>query len=249
MNERFLSPRDRRRIAKRTGQGSSPASSLRYFRPPPVMTRPNAEQRTGRDIHSPAAYDGRLFLYLEKPSFADAWLNGGPIPLFPARKYLGARTGVMTPDEVRQHRIPDGWSRQKLSDSRFIPASSSADIIFENCAIDGVTINGSLVDLAEDSQILCLSTMHSQAIQDRLGKAVCLEVTDIDKLRESFDMQLGRKSVAGAVNYTSGEQRGHFLKSVEDEWQKEYRVAWIGAYSSQVDVIVPDGVASVCAPM
>lgn len=46
----------------------------------------------------------KVYLYLEKEEWADAWVNGGEIPITPASNYQSdERIGTMTPDENLIH--------------------------------------------------------------------------------------------------------------------------------------------------
>ena len=67
-------------------------------------------------------------------------------------------------------------------------------------------------------------------------------VTNLKRVREAFDKQLGVKSTSGRVLYTERSDRNHFLKSKKDDWQTEYRLFWptIPAGGS-AQVKVPEG--------
>jgi len=96
----------------------------------------------------------------------------------------------------------------------------------------------------EDALILCFACSASRDIMTRLGKTACVEILDVAALRTSIDQQIGLTSTAGRVNYTAGTDRAHFLKSVEDEWQDEYRLSWRQSPAYEQMISIPPGTAA-----
>ncbi len=48
----------------------------------------------------------KLYRYLTKSEHADAYIDGGSIPVFPARNYLATeRSGIFTPAEILQQSL------------------------------------------------------------------------------------------------------------------------------------------------
>ena len=89
-----------------------------------------------------------------------------------------------------------------------------------------------------------MSTELSADIARRLDqKKACVRITDVRALCRCIDEQLDVEGLMGLVSYTADHNRDHFLKSDEDQWQREYRLFW------KVDeqerwVVLPSGVAT-----
>jgi len=116
--------------------------------------------------------DGPLYLYLSKPEWANAWIDGGTVPLFLASKYLDSeRKGVMTPDEVNQERW-DGANEDDLVGLIKIEGDCS-NIKLTGCSINGRMMPDTRIDkFREDSFIQSFSTELSSSVMARLDK-VC----------------------------------------------------------------------------
>ncbi|NQD36081.1 hypothetical protein HPT27_03530 [Permianibacter sp. IMCC34836] len=168
------------------------------------------------------------YLYLTKVEWADAWISGGIIPLFLASTYKNdTRVGTKTPDENLVHESP-------------IDLKSLSPIIHigDGANVRGLTITNSYFNgqripdivnanyYTDDGLTLSLSNSFSEEIARKLGKAACVKIYNVEKLRRVIDKQLGFKGVMGSCEYTSSHQRNHFLKSTEDAWQNEYRIFW-----------------------
>lgn len=95
----------------------------------------------------------------------------------------------------------------------------------------------------DDGLILSFCNGKDASIRDRLGKKVCVEISDIMALREHFDRALGCTSKYGCCEYTSAHERNHFLKHVEDSWQKEFRLFWALTEFAERWVSIPAGFA------
>jgi len=155
-----------------------------------------------------------LYLYLEKPEFADTWVNGGSVPLNPASAYLSdTRSGTKTPDEVRFRAI------QGMSDEHYTAVSGigPGEIMFENCDLkldDGssVPLNGWFSTGEQDALILCLCRRRSKIVRDRLGKTVAVKISDPHALCAAISKQLGVEGQFRDVSYTRTLQRDHFVK-------------------------------------
>jgi len=91
-----------------------------------------------------------------------------------------------------------------------------------------------------------MSTELSLDIMKRFkDKKAVIQIFDINKLKESFDSQIGFVSEDGFCQYTEMDERNHFLKHVSDSWQKEYRWFWRG-FDKIVNVFVPTGDCKGC---
>lgn len=182
------------------------------------------------------------FLYLKKTTFTEAWVHGGPIPLSLASKYKRLeRGGVFTPDETLIHDSP--------VDLRSLdPAVYFHDV--KRLTIKGTNVGGRVLpDLSnvslyeEDGLIQSFCNVFDVEIAERLEKAACVRIFNIKKLRKHLDRRLGRRAQFGDCAYTDDHQRNHFLKGVEDSWQKEYRFFW--ANKGECEVVLPPSVAGV----
>lgn len=247
----MISDRNKRRLARRiAGSRPVPQSPLSVRRQSvPLQTSDKHPAHFGAHLFSPAPYNGRLFLYLGERSFADTWLDGGSIPLFPARKYLSEdRAGIYTPDEIHQLKLTGGLPKRAFGQSGlFNTRGQNVTLHFENCAIyqDDVAWSGSgsYTEYEDEAYLLCLACAPSADIMQRLGKSVCIEILDIASLADALDQQLGCRSERGRVTYTAEQNRGHFLKSEADAWQEEYRLVWRITGSEPKWATVPAGSA------
>ncbi|WP_343547506.1 hypothetical protein [Ralstonia sp.] len=167
------------------------------------------------------------FLYLTQVDWADAWVNGGEIPISLASSYLsGTRSGIYTPDENRIHRSP--IDLRSLRPAFYFENVKNVSIV--DCSINGVPIPN-IVNAdyyVEDGLILSFCNEFSAEIAKRLGKRACVKILDIAELKANLDNQIGLSGTMANCEYTHDHQRNHFLKSVNDAWQKEYRLFWPG---------------------
>lgn len=181
------------------------------------------------------------YLYLTRPEWADVWISGGTVPIALASKYRSIeREGTLTPDENLIHDSP-------------VDNASLRDMGFHFENIRGLTFNGNTFNgrplpdfknasyYSEDGLILSFSNALSTKLRERLGKVACVEMLDINGLKACIDSQLGAVGTAKDCQYTSDHQRNHFLKSVHDEWQQEFRIFWPGTESRTV--MLPPGFA------
>jgi hypothetical protein len=178
------------------------------------------------------------FLYLTKTEWQNAWLNGGTIPINLASEYLRQERGsIYTPDETLIHDSP--------VDLTLIPVLklSGINLTMIGNIVDGQRIpdfrNASL--LRQDGNILSFCDVASTAIAKQLKKVCCVKIFDLSELKKIIDAQLGVLGESGPCVYTAGHQRGHFLKSTEDAWQREYRLFWHGNENKKVTI--PAGIA------
>lgn len=185
------------------------------------------------------------FLYLNEVDFIATWVNGGRVPLSLASSYLSVeREGTLTPDECRELQCPtDPESAWDALRTVFIGASP------ETCQIQDLTImdfhNGPtwLTDRREDGLILCLSNSFDIAGHaNRYLKDACVRIPDVGALKEALDSSLGAVSQMKECKYTSGHNRGPFLKSYKDVWQDESRLYW-KTIKQNTSVELPPGLA------
>jgi len=184
------------------------------------------------------------FLYLTECEWMDPWVNGGEIPIKVASSYISkTRDGIMTPDEnlIHKSEVP-------------IPTFFKGPITIGKLPVyKSVTITNNFINsvrmpevrnakyYVEDGLILSFCNHFSEQTAAKFKKNACVKIANIEALKKSIDEQIGRESVMRNCEYTNDHQRNHFLKSIEDEWQDEYRMFWkaVGAAS----VVIPSGVA------
>lgn len=187
-----------------------------------------------------------VYLYLNEPSHAETWVNGGEIPINPASTYKkDDRKGIFTPDENLIHKSE--MDMMGLGPGVFFdPAGSYRNITMIDCDFGAGPVNVTAADYYhDDGLILSFSRSLSREVMDRFeNKKVCVKISSVDKLRKVLDKRLGCKSVYGDCKYTNDHQRNHFLKSVEDEWQQEYRMFWKAGVKTRWAKI-PGGLAEV----
>lgn len=174
----------------------------------------------------------------------ETWVKGGEIPIRLASAYLNnERSGIMTPDENLIH--DSNVDIRSLSPA--IHMENVKGINMTNVVINGVRIpdinNASYY--REDGLILSFCNRESEAIARELGKQCCVRVSKLKELRKCIDAQVGVKGIMGPCEYTEDHQRNHFLKSVEDSWQEEYRMFW--RYPNDTKVVIPSGHAKLVA--
>lgn len=185
------------------------------------------------------------YLYLTHAEWTAAWVNGGSVPLSRASKYKSMdRDGIYTPDENLIHESNIDLMSLKGFVS-FGENPSVRNINFIGCSFNGIRIPDVIGAnfYTEDGLIQSFCNVFDVGIANRFGKAACVRIHDIDKLRKHLDKRLGQRSRFGNCEYTHDHQRNHFLKSVSDNWQKEYRFFWPNRDACSVEL--PPGVAEV----
>jgi hypothetical protein len=182
------------------------------------------------------------YLYLSEHSHVNAWVNGGTVPFYPASTYRSVeRGGVFTPDE-------------NLIDNSDIDVNPYAPLVVfgENTKIKSLTMNidgytpvkeARIHRTFEDGLVVCLSNFKTIRIARGLNKKACVRINDVDVLKDVLDRHIGTKGISKDCEYTDSHHRNVFLKSVNDSWQKEYRLYWkdVGA----INVDLPPGLAVV----
>jgi len=182
------------------------------------------------------------FLYLNEVAHVATWSDGGVVPLRPASSYWSwERQGPMTPDECSVRDCPtDRDVAWRALGGAFVGATP------DNIDVD-VTLIGHgatwLRDIYEDGLILCLAnTFDIEKHANRFPKDVCVKIVDVVALKGVLDRELGMQSTMGECKYTTGQNRSPFLKSVENEWQDEFRLYWPGIRETK-SVTLPAGLA------
>jgi|SRR5690606_8091317 len=197
-----------------------------------------------------------LFIYLKFPEHITTWVDGGTLPLKTVKDYLSKeRDAEMTPDEGSNRSFTGSKSfedfdriRRKFVDFKEVDNISD---IRGNIVISGniMTTNGEIeLDGTEyfsnetiDGLILCFSKTKSKGIAKRFCRDYCVQIIDFPLLKKSIDDQLGKKGCCDSCRYTTGPNRSHFLKSIHDKWQNEFRIVWSGIEKCSVEL--PKGVA------
>ena len=183
----------------------------------------------------------RKYLYLTRPEWCTVWAQGGTIPISLASSYLSnVRQETMTPDENTIHRSPVDITSLSTKGYHF---ENVRNLTFERNFNDGVELPSfkNADFYKEDGLILSFCNRKSSAICNRLGKSACVAIYSIESLKDTIDTQLGVEGLAGICEYTADHQRNHFLKSMEDAWQDEFRLFWPQRESRIVTL--PAGVA------
>lgn len=182
------------------------------------------------------------YLYLTKLAWAETWVRGGRIPISPASTYLSKqRDGNLTPDKNVIHDAPVDVT--KLAGIRIAPGTNIVGLTIRNTGSGNVR-NPDFANAnyyREDGIILSFASRNRLSIAKRLNKEACVELLDMEALKDAFDRQLGQTSTMKACDYTTDHRRNHFLKSVEDAWQCEYRIFW--PLPKMMEVVVPAGLA------
>ncbi|EEW2435606.1 hypothetical protein [Escherichia coli] len=183
----------------------------------------------------------KKYLYLTKKEWVFPWSRGGVVPLYQSSTYLSnERDGVMTPDE----NLID-TSTHDLEEYKNIInfGNSGGRVFFHNTILNGVYNPGTIrfERLIEDGLVLCLSNKKSSELALKLGKRACVEINDVEQLKQNLDRQIGITSLMNPCEYTDSHNRNHFLKSSLDSWQDEFRIFWPGAKSRRV--AIPSGMA------
>jgi hypothetical protein len=191
-----------------------------------------------------------MFVYLKETNFVENWLNEGIVPINLASCYRDQeRNGNKTPDENFQITIEGDDIKpgiKTIVDGILYKAPGSGKTTINVKEINGDEVLGRNITYTqtyEDGLVLSMSTELSLDIMKRFKeKKAVIQILDLEKLKESFDSQIGFVSEGGICQYTDMDERTHFLKHVGDLWQKEYRWFWRGL-DKEVNVVVPKGVA------
>jgi hypothetical protein len=186
------------------------------------------------------------YLYLTEVEWSKAWISGGNVPVSLASSYLSdERSGTLTPDEnmIYESNVPV---------SSLLKYGIAIGKGCSNIRVINPTFNGKKhIDIhieeyrSEDGLILSFCNSFSKDIALKLGKKCCVKVNDMELLRKKIDKQIGCKGKMGSCEYTTTHRRNHFLKSVEDSWQEEYRIFW--KYPKDKVVVIPSGIAELIA--
>lgn len=187
----------------------------------------------------------KTYLYLGRKEWAEAWVDGGKIPINPASTYLSdERAGTMTPDENLVHK--SNVDLQTLSRSGAIGFKELHDFSFIGCSINGERIPDihNAYYYQEDSLILSFCNHLSPDTARKLGKVICVEIINISKTKKKLDKKLGIRGGMKKCDYTDDHQRNHFLKSKDDSWQDEFRIFW-KSQRGETWVTIPSGTAKI----
>lgn len=142
------------------------------------------------------------------------------------------RKGVNTPDENLQIKIIGATIKpgiKKVIDSIIHNSSGMAEINIVGNFFNGQDAVGTSIiynQHYEDGLILSMSTELSVEIMHKLGKEAVIKIINLNDLIKSIDKQLGITGIAKECEYAQLDERNHFLKSISDSWQKEYRIIW-----------------------
>jgi len=184
-----------------------------------------------------------IYLYLSKREWVKAWLEGGEIPISLASSYQRSeRSGIYTVDENLINDL--GFEIEELRP--LIKLGKGGGL--RGATIRNNYVNGRKMPEAEDGNyyqddglILSFSLKKSSEIGQRMNKEACVKILDVDRLKMCIDEQLGVEGTMTSCEYTDGANRNHFLKSVEDHWQYEFRMFWPGSQARSV--VLPIGIA------
>ncbi|MEZ6935890.1 hypothetical protein [Aeromonas sp. S19(2024)] len=183
------------------------------------------------------------FLYLSEYSYCHPWVNGGSIPIFLASKYISTkRDGIYTPDENLIHE--GEYPIDKLKNHGFY-FEEVRDLTMTGCIGNGFRIpnirNANYYH--DDGLILSFCNHFDPAIAKKLNKKACVEILSINKLKNHISRKLKQECIAKNCEYTENHERNHFLKSIEDSWQNEFRLFWKAEQNATVHI--PKGIARI----
>ena len=174
------------------------------------------------------------YLYLSKFEHVPQWVGGGRVPIKLASSYLSpVRSGIFTPDETLIHDSP-----HDLTNIPGVILNNVKGITFTGCYSNGKKIPEifGASYYREDGVILSFSNRRSSSIAKRLRKVACVKVLNMHALKDCLDRQIGVEGMMAHCQYTDDHQRNHFLKSVEDQWQDEFRIFWPHIEPIEVDI-------------
>lgn len=189
-------------------------------------------------------FNMKKYLYLTEKEWVLTWTNGGKIPIKLASTYLSDhRAGTLTPDENLIHKSEVDLTKLEPF-IRIHRGPGPNSLTMKNGTFNGRPapdiINASYY--IKDGLILSFSNNLNKEIATRLEKKACVEIQSIERLKEIIDDQIGVKGIMGVCDYTQDHQRNHFLKSVSDSWQDEYRLFW--PVSEERWIFLPSGLAT-----
>ena len=189
----------------------------------------------------------KKYLYLQKQSFVRNWVEGGQVPLRLASRFVSdIRNGTQTPDENLVYQ-----SNVDMDSLPFLQMNEFVSLTMVGCSMNGRSIPN-ILDAhryQQDGLILCFSNHLDRKTAEDLDKVACVEIQNIEGLKEHLDEQLDVVGTMEPCRYTDSHQHNHFLKSDKDEWQDEYRIFW-PIVLNEVWVAIPPGtgVEKVFAP-
>lgn len=179
------------------------------------------------------------YRFFEVLEHAQPWVDGGRIPVWLAKKYLSdEREGVMTPDERLTYTSAVPFEAVEAYEAYGFPrgevrgARTVGNVIIQNTA-NGPEIHR-IPDILkadhyyEDVGVLCFCNCNSPVIAHRMKKPYSVEIPSVETALKVIGKLLGLHGEMGNCRYTTDHQRGHFLKSDEDDWQDEFRFVFKG---------------------
>lgn len=193
----------------------------------------------------------RLYKYLDEHAHVDSWLRGGKIPLKQARHFreLEQTSGRADSEDAMRRRIR-GVTLKELDGLVVIDPGAECNIIGTNLVLENESTTRGFHALEVQIRfppmlMLCLSTRLSQETARSISPTCryCVRIMDLEALRARLDHQLKATSEVRAIEYTSGDDRGPFLKSAHLAQQYEFRLAWPGVTVEGFWASVPDGIA------
>lgn len=182
-------------------------------------------------------------LYLTKAEWISSWTQGGKVPLSHDSKYKGlVRQGTQTIDEGLCRDLK-GVSYKHFNKAVKITHDKNCSVILGAIKMDGKIVGKNINFHQEEigGVVLCLSNKFDSLIAQRLNKTAAVIISDYSILKKHLDQQLGVESSAAKIKYTTGGNRGHFLKHKDDEWQNEFRLLW-PLDVQEVQVTTPMGI-------
>lgn len=207
-------------------------------------------------LFQPLPYDGPLYIYLGSKDFVRAWVEGGKVPINPASKFKSLdRAGTQTPDEmvniltkVTSREAYELFCQVMGHDPRAPTRTDMHNMQLETQDGQIFRLSGSVTRFEQESYISCMSTIGTKKKLEEWAstptpKVACVELLKREELANIVSAALGVPTYEGQLGYTAGDQRGHFMKSVEDSWQCEYRMAWLKDGSRPITVELPAGMA------
>ncbi|WP_236942821.1 hypothetical protein [Ewingella americana] len=154
------------------------------------------------------------YLYLTKVEWADAWVNGGVVPLFSSSTYKSEeRKATFTPDE----NLIDTSTHDLKDFKGLVKFEGGGSVIFdETCTINGKRYPGGInfSQRTEDGLVLCMANRKSNFIAKKLGKFACVRIYDVVALKAVLDEQIGVVGEMGECKYTSNHQRDISLSRI-----------------------------------
>ncbi|MBK9154008.1 MAG: hypothetical protein IPM25_07285 [Chloracidobacterium sp.] len=165
------------------------------------------------------------YLYLTKREWADAWINGGEVPIRWASSYKSEeREGTQTPDENLNYDAPIDIANY----GSLFRLHHSESITMIGCNYNGDPLPDMIgvKHVYEDGYLFCCSNRFDPEVAHKLRKEACVKIRDMGRLKCIIDYQLRIEGRMGQCEYTHDHRRNAFLKSHKDAWQDEYRIFW-----------------------